>query len=210
MTYLSRTALLTGKQGAGKQADEVRGFAAMFGNGATLLHRRSLEENTAEVLGAVGDPKVKVVGVVLNAVDEALDGALQIAVQWNPTSIRHLLPLLSAASAAHRTVVVASDHGHILDWETTHQAAPDSQGARWRSGEGAGGAGGSGAGEQRFEGRAIEAATERRSVVCATSESIRYADQARGYHGGASLAELVAPLFVLGGDGDEVAGWVRG
>jgi hypothetical protein len=142
-----------------------------------------------------------VVGVVLNTIDDSLrDGKSGSAPTWRLADITYLDELLTAAAAAGRPVVLTSDHGHILDrGEGIHPATAEA--ARYRDGT-------PGAGEVLVTGPRVLAGGG--AVVLPWDERIRYTARKAGYHGGASLAEVVAPVLVFVPAGASIPkGWAR-
>lgn len=220
ITNLSRHALLTGRPTWGDAASEKKGFGALWaGREAVLYHKAELHDG-----GTVHDAvhsKVPVVGVVINAVDDGLDGPTQAALRWTLDTLPVVRALLGAASEAGRTVVLASDHGHVLDRTAgltpglRAQRGDDEEtdrrgGARWRTATTP-----PGAGEHLARAPWLQPALGVDSVVVPSADDVRYGQRARGYHGGISRAELVAPLVVLhrthehaGARVLESAGWI--
>jgi hypothetical protein len=87
---------------------------------------------TQEAVQAVKDPRKRVVGVVLNAIDSSLKADPQRGERWDARAIKPLLPLLEAARDAGRAVLFVSDHGHVrADRFEAGVRKPDA-GARWR------------------------------------------------------------------------------
>jgi hypothetical protein len=203
VTEVSRTSLLTGRLMRGNAQDERKGFTQHAGLLATcraglpplLFHKGGLGTAaglTDDVCEAVADAHRRVVGVVHNAVDAQLDGSDQLDLRWSLDDLRFARALLRYARDAGRIVVLASDHGHVLDHSSTTYVQADG-GARWRPAEGATDA----FFELTFEGgRVLSPAGERR-VVLPWSEAVRYGAKSRGYHGGSAPQEIVAPLAVL-------------
>ena len=70
--------------------------------------------------------------MVVNAVDDLLDKGELANFEWTLESIEKPLQfLLSAAYEAGRIVVIAGDHGHILE-RGSELRSDDSGGSRWR------------------------------------------------------------------------------
>ena len=193
VTSCSRTSLLCGRLQAGGQAEEKAGFTALWGGRrAKLFHKGDLPGEAGAVLAdevsaAIEEPGT-VVGVVLNTIDDALrDGREGSAPSWHLEDVTYLGELLAAAARVNRPVILTSDHGHVLDrGEDIHPAKGIS--ARHRTGT-------PGEGELLFRGpRVLEPGGE---VVMPWDERIRYLPRRAGYHGGASLAEMVIPVLVF-------------
>lgn len=146
-----------------------------------------------EVLTAILNPKCRVVGVVVNAMDDLLAASDQVALAWGIDSIKPLRELLHAAREAGRLVLVTSDHGHVID-VNTQQLRPEAtqSGDRYRQPGGA-----VQDGEARITGRRVEQATGSAQVVCLAKRSLRYQGKRRGYHGGACVQEVIVPFAAL-------------
>jgi len=191
ITAISRTSLLTGALAAGDQAQEKPGFAAFWGRRkSALFHKASLAPGPGQSLaGPVRDAIASadtVVAVVLNAIDDALDKGKQGPAHWAPDQVSYLRPVLDEARRAGRPVILTADHGHVLDrGESASTAASES--ARYRTGT-------PGPGEITVRGPRVVAGEE---VVAAVDEKIHYTVRRAGYHGGASLAEVVIPVITL-------------
>jgi hypothetical protein len=207
VTTFSRTSLLCGALHAGSQAEERAGFATFWhGRPAVLFHKADLAAGpgarlSATVNAALGDPST-VVGVILNTIDNALrDGKPGSTPTWQLRDVTYLRELLTAAASAGRPVILTSDHGHVLDQgEGIHPAA--SEAARHREGTPA-------EGEVLITGPRM-LASGGGTVVLPWDERIRYTARKAGYHGGASLAEVVAPVMVFVPAGAPVPrGWAR-
>jgi hypothetical protein len=136
-------------------------------------------------------PHKQVVACVLNTIDDALDRSDPAGTSWNQDAVKHLRPLLAAALAAGRTVVLTADHGHVVERRRgTQSSYPDISSARSRSASVP-------AGEEEVlvEGTRVLAHTGR--AVLAVDETLRYGPLKAGYHGGAAPAEVVVPVAVL-------------
>lgn len=159
-----------------------------------------------EVKQAVaGDQRV--VAVVVNAIDEQLKGSLQVAVDYSKTPILPLEALLSAADGAERAVLLVADHGHVAGdaMRVAGGRIPPGRegGARWRA---------LAEGEQPQDGEVLLPRTSwkpRGAAGIAALWDTALANRAPHYgeHGGLSLAEAVAPAFLIGPEWlDRVAG----
>ncbi|MGO1950139.1 MAG: BREX-2 system phosphatase PglZ, partial [Mycobacteriaceae bacterium] len=136
------------------------------------------------------------VAAVLNTIDDALDKSDPIDRQWSVPDITHLRVLLQAAGRAGRTVVMVSDHGHIVD---RGQSAPSPLGgnsARWRHAD-ADAHASTNAVEQEVSVRGDRVLTDDHRAVLAVDEDLRYTARKAGYHGGLSLAEASIPVVIL-------------
>jgi hypothetical protein len=128
VTEASRTTLLCGKPTVGGQPEERSGFSSHPALRAVssptrppaLFHKADLVGPSGvalpdEIRRVVADPDQRIVGVVVNAVDDHLARGHQLRVGWDLLSLRPLSWLLDAAAEAGRVVVVTADHGHVLD-----------------------------------------------------------------------------------------------
>jgi len=212
LTALSRTSLLSGQLARGTAKDEAKAFGehealvragarskapVLFHKGAIRAPQGGLEE---DLQGAVaGDHRV--VGVVVNAIDDHLARSEQLRMQWSTGGILPLGWLLEAARDAGRIVVLASDHGHVLEHGTELRRSSGEGGERWRGGRDS-----ATDGEVLVAGPRVLAGGGR--CVLAWSERVRYSPKKNGYHGGASAQEVIAPLIVLApGLVEGVEGW---
>lgn len=144
LTTLSRSSLLSGRLASGGQADEFAGFAAhaglreagIAGGVPLLLHKRELSDDGATLSTNVRDEifgKRRVVGLVINAIDDELSGAVQRHGHWSLRDIPLLDATLNAARDAGRAVILLSDHGHVPERMQTHRVAKGSgTGDRYR------------------------------------------------------------------------------
>lgn len=210
-TTYSRTSLFCAALRAGTQTDERAAFAGHSfwpRSGAVLVHKSGLGGRDGNDLGEDLEgallPKdgCRVVGVVLNAVDDSLkQGRHSADPSWSVRDVPGLPQLLERAVTSDRVVVLTSDHGHVLEHggQYLHQAGGG--GARWREAT-------SPAGPDEVEVAGPRVLTPEGRAVLAASDNVRYGKQAHGYHGGATLAEVAIPLVVLLPPGMEVPdGW---
>lgn len=211
MTEVSRAALFAGKLMApGEQLSTMRdperlqqhkAFCKAFGDGPKLLLRTDAESQTGELTEAArklvaGEDRV--VGVVLNAIDDQLTGKPSYEVHANRTTIKALEPLLKLAAEATRAVLMIGDHGHVVSSRPhTGVDAGKTEKTRYRE---------LAEGEAPVAEREIvlagnNAYTERkgRRLAMLYAETDRYVSQRHvGEHGGASLAEVVTPALMMG------------
>lgn len=205
MTTYSRTSLFAGSLQAGTQDAEKKRWRDDLG--AAIYHKEQLQTDAgamlpAALIDALEGPD-RVVGVVLNTVDDALKSADPGGTAWTDETVRYLAPLLNAAYIAGRTVILTSDHGHVIErgGQLRNYAGSD---ARWRAADTA-----AADGEVLLTGRRVLAPHGR--AVLAWDEDIRFGKRSAGYHGGASLAEITVPIIVLAPQPDaDVAGWRAG
>lgn len=213
ITRISRASLLSGRMSAGAVAEEARSFrqhpalvAKSRSNKPPLLfHKGDLATGAAsglseDVREAIQDLEQRVVGVVLNALDDFLAKSDQVAPRWTLDRIRLLEPLLFEARLAGRVVVITSDHGHVLDADTIQ--LPGGEDERWRPA-----AGPVGDAEVEVSGPRVAAAAGAPGIVVPWSERVRYVRRKAGYHGGVTPQEMLVPVAVLAAWDRQVEGW---
>jgi hypothetical protein len=213
VTEVSRTSLLCGQLRQGASADEQAGFEAHSGLRARcksgfppiIFHKSALRgEGDAVLAGAVREEIAsadrRVVGVVINAIDDQLLKGEQIDTRWSRDTIPVLPALLHEAKASRRLVIITSDHGHVLDCNCV--CTPSEGGERWRTVGDA-----PREGELRLSGPRVLIA-ESQAVIVPWSESIRYGIKKNGYHGGVAPQEMVTPIAVLSPSDAFPDGWV--
>jgi hypothetical protein len=144
-----------------------------------------------ELSRAILSPGHRVVGVVLNAIDDRLAGAQQVRDDWTIHRISPLGSLLTLARDSGRVVVLASDHGHV--WHRSDaRSVPREAGGRWRPrGEAPADD------EIALTGGRVRDGAGGTSVVVPWSERVHYGRPQNGYHGGATPQEMVCPLVLL-------------
>jgi hypothetical protein len=212
VTEVSRTSLLTGKLSQGHSPDEKAGFAehpallktCRSGFPPVLFHKASLQETddsslASDIRKEIGSAHRKIVGVVVNAVDDHLLKGEQIDTRWSRDEIKVLPVLLHEAKMAGRTVVLLSDHGHILDCNAKGKQYEG--GERWRFDET-----NVSEGELKITGERV-VIPETRNLIAPWTEKIRYGIKKNGYHGGVSPQEMVIPIAVLNSSNAFPAGW---
>jgi hypothetical protein len=211
VTEFSRASLLAGRVCRGDQQAEKLAFESHAGmrtkaastHPPRLFHKSDLRNQSGGLAPALRealqDAKQRIVGVVVNAVDDHLDSGRQLNVRWTCGLISPLLDILDAAAEVGRVVVLTADHGHVIEHGTEKLA--DSEGERWRADDGA-----PRDGEIVLTGpRVLVPGRER--VILPWSDGIRYGPKKGGYHGGASPQEVLVPLAVLSTPMNEVPGW---
>ncbi|MBK8233301.1 MAG: BREX-2 system phosphatase PglZ [Candidatus Eisenbacteria bacterium] len=217
LTNVSRTAFFAGKVMPAGQVHETGEDPRRWQKHAGL--RKLLPGAVAPrlYLGGEGhlrdgslDPRVReqierheerVVALVLNAIDESLKGEPQVEHAWTVESIRSLPDLLAAARTSKRAVVLASDHGHVAgDLQVkVERRGEEKGGGRWRPLDASGF-------DPDFEvALKSEGAWRPRGsdgvVLLADDQHSYHARRTWGDHGGATLAEVVAPLLMIGWEG---------
>jgi hypothetical protein len=212
VTEASRASLLCGRLGTGTAAEEAAGFAAhpglrshcRSGHPPVLFHKIALQEAAdaslaANVREAIASAQKRVVGVVVNAVDDHLLKGEQLDLRWTWEEIKVLPSLLYEARSARRVVVLLSDHGHLLDHQTEQR--PGEGGERWRPDDGR-----PGEGELEVHGPRVLLAEGHR-LIAPWSERVRYGARKNGYHGGLTPQEMLIPIAVLAPAELHLPGW---
>lgn len=210
LTEFSRCSLLSGELRSGAEDAERRGFAELVKKAALgapdagdradvpLFHKKELDTAphgqalAPQIQTAIADTDNRpLVAAVLNTVDDMLHHTDPGGTDWTLQTIRHLRPLLEAARRAGRTVIITSDHGHVIERRDgelrKHEAT---HGSRARADQGS-----VGEGEVRVSGPRV--LTGEGKAVLAVNERVRYGPLNAGYHGGGSPAEVVVPVMVL-------------
>jgi hypothetical protein len=214
VTEASRASLFCGRPCTGTADNEAAGFAAhaglrshcRSGSPPVLFHKVALQEAAdaslaANVREAIASTQKRVVGVVINAVDDHLLKGEQLDLRWTRDEIKVLPSLLYEARSARRVVVVLSDHGHLLDHQT--EARPGEGGERWRPDDGL-----AGEGELAVQGPRVLLAEDHR-LIAPWSERVRYGARKNGYHGGLTPQEMLIPITVLAAGDIRLAGWAE-
>lgn len=207
LTAVSRTSLLCGEVRDGGADDEKKGLRTAF-PGSVTFHKNDLRAESgaalpAAVVEAIKDPTVPVVGVVINAIDDAVHKNDTSGTEWTLDQLTPLRALLEAAVAARRTVIITSDHGHVVERATQALSAPGAD-ARWRPATGS-----LQPGEVEVSGPRVVAPDG--TAVLLWRDDAHFGQRRAGYHGGASLAEIAVPVLVFQPAtalGDVAAGWV--
>lgn len=216
ITELSRSSLLAGALCRGDAHDEKRRFAACASLGTVcershppvVYHKGDLTQGSrgalrAEVRRTIASQKHKVVGVVINAVDDRLRTAQQLRDTWTVEAIRPLGALLQAARETGRIVILTSDHGHVWHRDGPGTTFPDA-GERWRPASDT-----PGPGEVLVQGSRVRGLREQTQVIVPWQEHIRYGVAKNGYHGGVTPQEMVVPLVLLADAMSRVPGLQR-
>lgn len=209
-TQYSRASLLAGRLAIDGPAEAAsfaahRGLvAAGDGKEPVLLAKADLSNSTlaTAVRDEIAAKRRRVVGVIVNAVDDQLAKADQVDIRWTPDTIPVLKALLHEAAAAGRAVILTSDHGHVREQGST--ARVFAGGERWRPADG-----GPAMAPDEIALRGARVLVPGNALVTSWSESVRYISPTkRGYHGGVNPQEMIVPTSVLIPAGAaEPAGW---
>lgn len=198
-TEASRRALLCGK--LTPDANEESGFAAhpelraaSGGLPPILLRKSALGGSGGAFLAKAARKEIhrakrRVVGVVVNSVDDYLDRGDQVSFAWRLEHLHLLAQLLDEARDAGRIVMICSDHGHTPDYHSKRLTGDGGQ--RWRADDGS-----LKEGEILMQGSRVLIADTHR-MIAPVSEHARYGNKKNGYHGGVAPQEVVAPWAVM-------------
>jgi len=217
ITKVSRCSLLSGALVEGIAADEKKAFANHAGLKKVasakyppiVFHKSDLQQAgtgslNADVRSKIANKDHKVIATVINAIDDQLSSSSQVSVDWSLASIAVLRQVLEAARDAGRVVIITSDHGHVLDHDSSFINPSDnsvSNGERYQLSDAQ-----VSASEISVKGNRVVTSTK--SVTLPWSEKVRYTKgKSLGYHGGGSLQEVVIPLGVFINSDDELEGW---
>jgi hypothetical protein len=217
MTEISRSAFFAGKPmtvgKAHKSGDDVDRWKAnkvalefCDPQAPPLLLLRS-EGHTkdgsasAEALSQVDDRRRRIVAVVVNAIDSSLKGDAAQRTRWTANTIKSLRDLLDKARAVGRTVLLCADHGHVPADRLAAAGMAKKEGARWRTWEKAEDPVAAFEIGLRASAEGVWAPSGAHGVVLLTDDGRKYGGGASaGEHGGASLAEVVAPCVLIGAE----------
>ncbi len=204
VTEVARTSLLCGQLMQGAAAQETTHFRAHPGlkagchkdYGPQLFHKKDMNQ----ALLRTQSEDYKLVALFINSIDDTLAKDEQLKLRWTQELVGALEPLLEAARATQRSVLIVSDHGHVLDHGTVERPSAGA-GNRWQPG------GGGEEGELLVEGGRLQLAPSARLLY---TEKVRYGPRKRGYHGGVSPQEMVCALAMLAQPGQTIPGWTEG
>ncbi|MBO6936778.1 MAG: BREX-2 system phosphatase PglZ [Deltaproteobacteria bacterium] len=156
-----------------------------------------------EALSLVADPKRRVVAVVVNAIDDSLKASHAVRHPWRVENIASLPDLLDKAREHGRAILLASDHGHVpadrLErMKELHPGAKSSGGgARWRPLPRADSPVADN--EVAFFSSKVYTPKGAEGIALLSDDASAYAGNTHaGEHGGATLAEVVAPCLIVG------------
>ncbi|MGH9227961.1 MAG: BREX-2 system phosphatase PglZ [Acidimicrobiales bacterium] len=210
VTEVSRTSLLAGTLRRGDDASERRAFSshpALVGAShadqpPVLFHKShlrvgGLDTTPGDLLDHVADTRQRVVGVVINNIDERLKDVVQPPAGWTLAELDPLRAALDAARRAGRAVVLTADHGHILDRDAEPRP-PGGGGERWRLADPP-------AGDGEIEVRGPRVVPGVDAIVMPWREQLHYGTRRNGYHGGLTPQELFVPVVTL--SADDLEGW---
>ena len=215
ITKLSRSALFAGHPLAPEESldtsrdgDRLTQHPAVKRMGETprVLLKRELM-GPGGVLSDDAEQAVKgadrIVAVVVNAIDDQLKGSAQLRVTLSTTRIPALDALLKVAESTGRLVLLVSDHGNITSQRfigaAVRTAGRETEGAeRGARHRGLGASESALPDEIEVPAGALPMARGQSRIAAAVHETLRYTSLLHfGEHGGASLAEAIAPAVLL-------------
>lgn len=189
---------------AANAAGDRRAFDENITLGSTprrLLLKDEVGVGADDVLAALGDSGLDLVAAVFNGVDDALASHEMTPIpSWTwPKVSGGLANLILKASELGWRVIVTADHGHTEFWHPSRKvSAPSSNrgGQRWKS-------------QPTDRTMELPAGELRPAPVhVLTDMGAWFGTQARGYHGGLSLEEVVVPIAFVGRRDDRPAEWL--
>lgn len=215
VTELSRSAFFAGKnvpngksEDTQKDRDRFRDhkqISKYFTGSAvpTLLLRAENQTKggaaTEEALRLVADTDRRVVAVVVNAIDDSLKSNPSVRHAWGVDNVKVLADLMDKARASGRAVLLASDHGHVPADLLEFRGSLAGGGARWRPL--ASSTDPTQPFEVKFSGERAWAPKGSWGVALMADDTGRWGGSTHaGEHGGATLAEVVAPCILVGHD----------
>jgi len=166
---------------SGKLPPSLFHKADILNNDGTLTISKKLKDDISSTR--------RIVGVIINAVDDALFKNDQISILWRDELIPIFNQLLYEAKNKNRTVMIIGDHGHVSECQS--RKLDFEGGERWRYND-----------EQPRTGEVIIKGqgvlkTEQHEIIAPWSERIRYSMKKNGYHGGLTPQEVLIPLCAL-------------
>jgi len=206
ITKISRRALFLGELNTQKTGTEEACFRdnvllhrGVKSTSKAVLHRKGalLDKKSGglseEVRNDLSDKRKKVVGIVVNAIDDDLDSGSQDNRVWNLDDINPLHEILSECREAGRWIIFTSDHGHVLDYGSELlKSENEGRGDRFRVPDGR-----LVEGEIEVNGARVKNGYGADKVILALDPDRRYGKDKRGYHGGANPQEVIIPLAFL-------------
>jgi len=212
VTEVSRTSLFAGTVRKGDQDSEGRAFATIpelgavssAGNPPLVHHKKALREGGIDgrpetVLDSISNSHQQVVAVVVNNIDERLKDVAGPVSTWGFDELHPLRWLLDEARTAGRVVVVASDHGHVLDRDAEKRTVAEAK-ERWRPAD-------SEVSDDEILVEGPRVVTSDNRAVVPFREQLHYDARRNGYHGGLCPQELLIPVAVYAAKDDMLQDW---
>jgi PglZ domain len=211
LTEISRAAFFAGRvpevgdrRNSSDDPDRFEGHAGLrklLGRGPQLLLRVNTEERpghaSKQALDLVASDD-RVVAFVVNAIDDQLKVGAGLDVQYLVDTIKALPDLLAAAAQAQRAVLLVADHGHVRG---------DRFDASWPGGDIGSARARELAAEETpnphevaFDAGVWRTKKQRRLALLYREVDTYGSPHGRGTHGGAALAEVVTPAFLIASD----------
>jgi hypothetical protein len=204
VTEVSRASLIAGRLDRGDQDHERRAFTANAalstdGRAAAFFHQNRLlgaagSTLATEVDTALGPHGPRVVGVVINTIDDQLKRGT-FGDELRLVDLHALVALLDTARTHGRTVVISADHGHVLaqpdDGGTGTFQGGGTGGERWRVADRP-----PGDNEVLLRGERVLLGGDA-GVLAPWDDDFRYGAKSGGYHGGATPDEVLVPVAVF-------------
>ena len=150
-----------------------------------------------EALSLIEDTRQRLVAIVLNAIDDSLKANPGVRHPWRADTITALGTLLAKAREVGRAVLLASDHGHVPVDRLQVRPASTTGGARWRE---VGADTALGEDEVSFPaGPHVWTPKGASAIALLADDTSKFGGASHaGEHGGATLAEMVAPCLLVG------------
>jgi len=204
VTQVSRCSLLSGFLQEGGAADEKKAFSAhpelkklaSTKFPPTVFHKPDLVQAgsgalSSDVRSKLANTEYRILAAVINAIDDQLSSSSQVSVDWTLKRLSLVRQVLEAAREAGRVVIITSDHGHVLDHDSFYHQSSSDNGERYQLAS-------DNVSEHEVALTGKRVVTADNAVVLPWTERLRYTkSKSMGYHGGASLQEVVIPLGVF-------------
>ena len=147
----------------------------------------------------VADKSRRVVGVVVNVIDNFLKGDVAHRTKWTADSIGPLRDLLDKAREAGRAVLLCADHGHVPADRLVAAGPARKDGARWRTWESPEDPVAEWEVALPADKEGVWAPRGGHGVVLCADDAHQYGGVSHaGEHGGATLSEVVSPCVLIG------------
>lgn len=204
VTEVCRTSLLCGRRSVGTQAEELdgleqlasqHGWRGRVSRKPMLFHKGTLGAAGGVLASEVRESlqsELRVVAVVVNAVDDQLPKGGQLRPNWSLDNVPDLQALVALAEVERRALVLTSDHGHVVEEGVSEKCPSEHVAERWRPTSGV-----ARDGELEIRGERVLLPSSGGPIVVPWSERVRYSSKHAGYHGGVSAQEMVVPLAVF-------------
>lgn len=218
VTQVSRCSLLSGFLQKGGAAEEKKAFSAhpelkklaSTKFPPTVFHKPDLVQAgsgalSSDVRSKLANTEYRVLAAVINAIDDQLSSSSQVSVDWTLKRLSLVRQVLEAAREAGRVVIITSDHGHVLDHDSFYHQSSSDNGERYQLAS-------DNVSEHEIALKGKRVVTADNVVVLPWTERLRYTkSKSMGYHGGASLQEVVIPLgvFVSSAHVEALPGWIE-